>query len=129
MDILHTGRGTGKTSYLVERSAHTGEIIVCMSGPSVERIRNLAKKKNLDIPLPITYREFLGKTDTGRGRNYEKGFVIDEVDSLIRFSCGVCEKPNIKAATLTHNEEPDLTIKEALSIEKLREQGGRNGRL
>jgi hypothetical protein len=104
MDILHAQRGKGKTSYLIERSAYTGEVIVCIGSYNRDHICELAIKNGLDIPYPITYEEFLGKSESEIGRDLENGVIIDEIDLLLK-RASAFKNIEIGAATLTHEEE------------------------
>ena len=70
-----------KTTKLIKESAGTGDYIVCFNSKEAIRIKTKAQKMRLDIPLPITYDEFLHRRYCGKNI---KGFLIDNVDLLLQ---------------------------------------------
>lgn len=73
--------GTGKTKALIEESAKTRAYIVCPSLGRANDIQKFARELGLDIPLPITYGEFIGRDYSPSGIS---GFLIDDVEMLLQ---------------------------------------------
>lgn len=74
-------RGKGKTTKLIKKSAETGDYIVCHSLDEANRIQAEAQEMGLQIPLPITYNEFLKKLYYGK---VISGFLIDNADVFLQ---------------------------------------------
>jgi len=74
-------RSKGKTIKLIKESARTNNYIVCHSIDEACRIQALAIEMKLQIPLPITYYEFLEKRYYAKGIN---GFLIDNADMFLQ---------------------------------------------
>lgn len=74
-------RGKGKTTELIKKSAETGDYIVCHRLDESNRIQAEAQEMGLQIPLPITYDEFLKKRYYGKGIS---GFLIDNADMFLQ---------------------------------------------
>ncbi len=81
MEKIIMQRGYGKTTQLIKNSAKTGDYIVCHGLDEANRIQKEAKQMGLDIPLPITYREFIEKRYSGRNIS---GFLIDNIEMFIQ---------------------------------------------
>jgi len=94
MEKIILGRGQGKTTELIKRSAESGHYIVCSSIDEASRISAEARSMGLHIPLPISYREFIDREYSSRNI---KGFLIDNVDLLIK----VISPVPITAMTIT----------------------------
>lgn len=71
-------RGEGKTAYLIKKSAESGNYIVCRTMEVANHIQYHAKEMGLDIPLPITYSEFIHKE-----YGYVNGFLIDDLEIFL----------------------------------------------
>ena len=72
--------GGGKTTRLMIISAHTKETIVCRNNDVAKHIESGAKRLDLKIPTPISYKAFIdGKY---QGKNIV-GFLIDDADFLL----------------------------------------------
>ena len=82
MEKIILERGEGKTTELIKKSAEAGHYIVCFSIDEASRISAEARSMDLEIPLPITYREFIEGRYSSRNI---KGFLIDNADLLIEF--------------------------------------------
>lgn len=54
-------RGYGKTYQLIKKSAETGDYIVCINKFHVSELQSKALELGLEIPLPITFEEFVKK--------------------------------------------------------------------
>lgn len=81
MEKIIMQRGYGKTTQLIKKSAKSGDYIVCHSLDEAIRIQSESKKMELDIPLPITYAEFIEKRY--RGKNIS-GFLIDNIEMFLQ---------------------------------------------
>jgi hypothetical protein len=82
MEKIILEKGKGKTTELIKRSSESGHYIVCFSIDEASRISAEARSMGLDIPLPISYGEFIYRKYSSR---YIKGFLIDNADLLIEF--------------------------------------------
>ena len=80
MKIIIGARQSGKTTELIKQSASEDLYIVCMNRCCVDHIMMIARHLNLQIPMPITFEDFLHKRYYGRGI---KGFLIDDLDMLL----------------------------------------------
>ena len=81
MKVILGHRQTGKTVKLIRMSAKTNTYIVASSQQEASRIFRKAKELGLNIPLPITFNEFISHGYYGKGIN---GFLIDNADYLLR---------------------------------------------
>ena len=72
-------RGHGKTTELIKISAQTGDYVICRDHREANRIQNVAHKMKLNIPLPITYGEFMSKSYHAKGIS---GFLIDNIEKF-----------------------------------------------
>jgi len=79
MKVISRGRGAGKTTALVEMSAQTGSYIVTKDHHTARYTADLAKKMGLQIPFPLTFKEFLDHRWSSR----IKGFLLDDVELLL----------------------------------------------
>ncbi len=82
MRIMSMPRGCGKTYELISMSARTGEIIVCRSIQESDRILEMAKERELDIPAPLTFSDIATRRHFGK---FMPGLLIDEVDEFIMY--------------------------------------------
>jgi hypothetical protein len=80
MEKIIMVRGYGKTTQLIKKSAQNGDYIVCYNTDEALYIQHMAKNMGLDIPLPVTYREFLNKEYSDN----IKGFLFDNVDEFLQ---------------------------------------------
>jgi hypothetical protein len=102
MEKIILKRGGGKTTELIKKSAETGDYIVCSSQEEARYLQITAKEKGYDIPLPITYMDFIHKRYYGQNI---KGFLIDNLEFF--FEC--ISKVPVNAVTMTHEiEEPTV---------------------
>ena len=76
------GRGSGKTTECIKFAAEHNAYIVCRSQGEAHRIMVAATAMGLRIPFPISYNEF---TRGDFCRRNISGFVIDDVDELVRW--------------------------------------------
>lgn len=109
MKIIAKPRMAGKTTELVKLSAENNWYIVSADRPrAVNTFHGIAKELELSIPFPLTFEEFItGQFCAGhpdRPGPGIKGFLIDDVDDLLRlFAKGT----PIHAVTLTDLENHD----------------------
>jgi hypothetical protein len=94
MEKIILERGKGKTAELIKKSAESGHYIVCSSIDEASRISAQARSMGLDIPLPISYREFIAREYSSTNI---KGFLIDNADLLIQ----VISRVPVTAITMT----------------------------
>jgi len=95
MNVIIKSRREGKTLELIKRCAEEGGYIVCESYKDADLIKEKATSMGLNIPLPITYNEFI------QGRYYGKGisgFHIDNADIFIQHMSKAVE---VKSITIT----------------------------
>ena len=81
MEKIIMNRGYGKTTQLIKKSARSGDYIICHGVDEAHRIKSEAKEMGLDIPLPITYTEFIKKQYSGRNIS---GFLIDNLEMFLQ---------------------------------------------
>ena len=81
MEKIIMQRGYGKTTQLIKKSAKSGDYIVCSRLDEANRIQFEAKDMGLDIPLPITYAEFIEKRYSGKNIS---GFLIDNLEMFLQ---------------------------------------------
>lgn len=94
MEKIILGRGEGKTDRLIEMSAKTFDYIVCSTQHEASRIQLRASQLGFDIPLPITYSDFIQRRYNGHG---VKGFLIDNVEHFVQSMTSVA----VNAITLS----------------------------
>lgn len=82
MKLIIGARRAGKTTRLIRESAEKSYYIVCDSEREARLISEQARSLGLDIPFPLTYREFVEGRYNVRGI---KGFLIDELEFLLQF--------------------------------------------
>ena len=82
MNKIITPKGMGKTYQLLHISSRTKYYIVCRDTKECHRLELEAINLNLDIPLPISYREFKNGDFYSKGI---KGFLIDDADALLEY--------------------------------------------
>lgn len=92
MKIIATKRQTGKTTKLIKmcgedfKNGHYS-LIVTINPCAAKWMQKEAKEMGYDIPLPITYAEFVNREFYGK--NIHK-FYLDEVGFFLeRCACGV----------------------------------------
>lgn len=86
MEILQLPRRGGKTTYMIERSARTGEVIVCFDSNEAERVLDYAKHMKLVIPKPVTFANMMSFIKLGMN---PAGYIIDNLDIIITRLTGV----------------------------------------
>ena len=94
MQIIVSGRRSGKTTKLIELCAKNGGYIVCMSKKHAHHIQATADAMGLEIPLPITFDDFK------QSQYYIPGIqrlYIDDVEILLQYMAGC----RVEAITMT----------------------------
>ena len=81
MKTIIKQKGAGKTTTLIKISHLSGDYIVCKNINEANRIKSVAIDMGLDIPLPITYDEFIHKRYCGKNIT---GFLIDNIDDFLQ---------------------------------------------
>lgn len=67
MQIIYNGRGSGKTTQLINMCDNCNRYIVCKDPKESQRIFQYAKKINKNINFPITYSEFIAGSYFAKG--------------------------------------------------------------
>lgn len=80
MKVIVRGRQAGKTTKLIKECYKHGGYIVCHSHGEAQRIFKVAREMGCEVPLPISYDEFLRREYYGPG---VKKLHIDNVDMLL----------------------------------------------
>ena len=88
MKIIYRKRQTGRTSELIEECAkYNYAIIVAPTLKRAQIIFNQALKMGKQIPMPISFREFVERRYCGRFIN---AFLFDDLDdSLTKMAAGI----------------------------------------
>ncbi|MCT3673590.1 hypothetical protein HZQ94_10370 [Elizabethkingia anophelis] len=81
MQIILSDRNTGKTNQLIKLSAVTGNYIVCSTKHQAGNLHMIAKNIGYNIPLPITYDEFIRREYYSQGI---RGFLIDDAELFLQ---------------------------------------------
>ena len=84
------GRGTGKSTELIRRSADTGKYIVVPTKRRANHLFKQAKDMGINIPYPVTWDEIKREMDGKEfyHRQYgtlSLGILIDDVEDLLRY--------------------------------------------
>lgn len=82
MNIYAAERQTGKTTMLVKESAKTGAIIVTPNSLMGNYIISLADRLGVDIPAPITVKQYLQILARGSLASGQK-YLIDELQMML----------------------------------------------
>ena len=98
MDIIISGKGSGKTTRLIKMADKYNGLIVCINRKDAGRIAEMAIRLGYTINLPITFDEFLSHQYYSQG---VKRFFIDNADMLIQHMTNVA----VEAITITQEEE------------------------
>ena len=93
--IIYGGRGSGKTTKLIELSAKRGGYIICINKQAASRVFAQAAELGLKIPFPMTFIEFLNKEYYAPGI---REVYIDNVEQFLQF---VCRDVDLVAITFT----------------------------
>jgi predicted AAA+ superfamily ATPase len=98
MQIIYKPRQSGKTTKLIEIASCEVFHIVCRNKREAERVFLVAKKLGFDIPFPLTFHEFINGLFLGVTI---KGFVIDDVDLLVKY---IARGVPVKAISINKEE-------------------------
>lgn len=82
MNIYAAERQTGKTTMLVKESAKTGAIIVTPNSLMGNYIISLADRLGVDIPAPITVKQYIQILAMGRLASGQK-YLVDELQMML----------------------------------------------
>jgi len=96
MKVIYKSRGRGKTTELIEhaKTLKGYNLIVCSDRKATHRLWKLILEKKYDLPMPITFDEFINQQYCGRNIN---AFLIDDADLLIQY---MSREVKIEAITL-----------------------------
>ena len=81
MEAIIRPRQAGKTTEALRIAAEGFRHIICPTKEDVRRLWQIARQQQIDIPMPITWAEFM----YGRSRGtFVRGFVIDDLDRCLQ---------------------------------------------
>lgn len=89
MDIYVGGRGSGKSTTLIKKSAETGDYILVATQCQAREVYRQAKEMGYDIPFPVTVSEI-----TTRRKYFDdsymkkRGLLIDELRLVLDIAFG-----------------------------------------
>ena len=92
MNIIAANRGTGKTTWLIQKSAELDIPILCPTGAKAQSIEYKAQRLNIKIPKPIAYNSI----QSTRGLK-KKEVLIDDIDIFLEYMIGI----KVEYATIT----------------------------
>ena len=95
MKVICNGRGTGKTTELIEMASGEPYYLVCATHRDAYWIAEKAKEMGKDILFPLTFDEFLSHAYYGKNVG---GFLIDNVDLLVQY---ISRDVEVKAITVS----------------------------
>lgn len=78
------GRGTGKSTELIRRSADTGKYIVVPTKRRADHLFKLAKDMGINIPYPVSCDELKSYSSIDGKSTLSLGILIDDVEALLR---------------------------------------------
>ena len=81
MDYILKSRGRGKTYDLIQRSARTGERIVCANSQAAMFVNDSARRAGVKIPTATSLVDYLKQY---RGCPTDKGIIVDELSWTLR---------------------------------------------
>lgn len=81
MLVVAKPRCGGKTTDIIELALKGDSYIVCMDMAEVQRVWGIIRERKLNLPQPITWREFVENKYFGGGI---RSFVIDNLDMCIQ---------------------------------------------
>lgn len=97
MEVIHKTPKEGKTTELIRKCAGEGGYIVCCNINDANRIFQMSQNMELNIPFPITFKEFIKREYSGRRISC---FHIDDADRCLQSLSDV----EIKTVTLTREK-------------------------
>lgn len=84
-DIIIGKRGSGKTTELIKRSNKTGCYILTDSNAGARFISEAARDMVLDIPFPVTLREYLQGNKFQGSSIRRDGLLVDDADLVFQY--------------------------------------------
>ena len=112
MKVVIGGKGSGKTTVLIELSTRTGYYIVCRRA-MIDTIMNMAREIDVQIPVPLSYSEFVDRQYYPLG---VKGLLIDDADALLEYISTVpVQAISVTSDVSQHLLDADMAIEKALS--------------
>ena len=91
MKIILGKQGSGKTTWLIRKSARTGATIVTDSMMKARDLENVARFMGLEIPTPVSYYQ-IAKNQMNRGYLQSiKAVLLDNADCFLEslFACPI----------------------------------------
>ena len=80
MEIMVTPRMGGKTTAAIKHSAETGAVIITQNIRMAGYIKDMARKMELEIPEPMSYRQALDGGLLGS----KEGVIVEDAEILIQ---------------------------------------------
>jgi hypothetical protein len=80
VDILHSPRGEGKTTELINRAADTGYYIVAPTHEDCYRIHQQSIRDGTPVHFPMTWHEWVGNQYNPYG---VRGLYVDDIDRCL----------------------------------------------
>ncbi len=99
MKVIARPVSQGKTGEAIRLAAEGFLTIVCANRRRVQDVAAYAGRMGLDIPFPLTFKEF--KKDQFCHKSI-KGFVIDDADQLLMI---LCKGVSLDAITVTADQQ------------------------
>lgn len=99
-EIIVGGRGVGKTTELIKRSAETRQYIMVSNSQRARHIFEQAKSMDLYIPFPVTIHEMFSSRFRGSCIRRD-GLLIDDFEDVV---CEIFSGIPVNAITLTERE-------------------------
>jgi len=86
----------------------TGYTLVCCTQHLVNMFVDFAKRLKVELPMPITFSNFIDKSWRGRTlRQRPTGFIIDDVHMFLN---SFCDAQEVKAITINLDEDDDYRL-------------------
>lgn len=98
MEVVYKPRGSGKTTQLIKMAAESFGTMVVYGHQQASYVADLAKRMGLDIPYPITYREFLGQEYRASGIIC---LLVDDLESLVEYIASLNGSTPIHAVAMS----------------------------
>ncbi len=112
MKVVIGGKGSGKTTALIEDSARTGYYIVCRR-TMIDTVMNMARELDVQIPVPLSYGEFVDRRYYSLGI---KGLLIDDADALLEYISTVpVQAISVTSDVGKHLLDAEMAVEKALS--------------
>ena len=102
MLIINSGRGSGKTVFLIELSAATGRRIIVLNQKRADYIKDLAKEIGFTIPAPLAWRV------ASVNPPQKLGYLMDEYDDIAQDMMRSLLKNEISVCTTTRDEKTEI---------------------